>query len=146
MLRALGHDPLVIKDTRADTLNGLVDLMGEALAAAPAFRARALILYGEQDAIVPRRAMTSFVAALPQGGAARQRVAIYPQGYHLLSRDLEGPVVVGDMAAWIERGDAALPSGADQDGRDRLARRPTAPPRAHSAASGARPPWQRAPS
>ena len=146
MLRDLGHDPLVVKETRADTLNGLVDLMGEALAAAPAFRSRALILYGEQDAIVPRRAMASFVAALPQADAARQRVAIYPQGYHLLSRDLEGPMVVSDMAAWIERSEAALPSGADQDGRARLAGRPTVPPRANTSASGAKPSWQRAPS
>src|SRR5215469_1837828 len=35
MLRALGADPLVIKRTRADTLNGLVDLMSAALSAAP---------------------------------------------------------------------------------------------------------------
>jgi acylglycerol lipase len=146
MLRALGADPLVIKDTRADTLNGLVDLMDEALAAAPDFRARALILYGGKDALVPSRAMASFVAALPRGDAARQRLALYPNGYHLLSRDLEGPVVLGDIVAWIERSDAPLPSGADQDARGRLAGRPTAPLPANSAASTTPPAWQRAPS
>jgi alpha-beta hydrolase superfamily lysophospholipase len=143
MLRALGADPLVIKETRADTLNGLVDLMGEALAAAPRFHAPALLLYGEQDAIVPRPAMTRFVASLPPDEAARQRVAIYPKGYHLLSRDLDGPLVLSDMLAWIERQDAALPSGADRDARARLLR---PPPSGTTSASGTRPSWQRAPS
>ncbi len=144
MLRALGADALVIKNTRADALTGLVDLMGEALDAAPRFRSRALMLYGERDEIVPRPPVMRFVAALPPGEAAHQRVALYPRGDHLLSRDLEGPLVVAGMLAWIERQDAPLPSGADREGRARLAGRPaTAAP---SAASGARPSWQRAPS
>jgi alpha-beta hydrolase superfamily lysophospholipase len=143
MLRALGADPLVIRDTRADALNGLVDLMSAALDAAPRFRARALILYGERDEIVPRLPVLRFVGALPPSAAARQRLALYPQGYHLLSRDLDGPLVVGDMLSWIERQDAPLPSGADIEGRARLAGRPNTTP---TAAAGARPSWQRAPS
>ncbi len=35
MLRALSRDPLVIKETRVDTIYGLVNLMDAALAAAP---------------------------------------------------------------------------------------------------------------
>ncbi len=38
MLRALGHDPLVIKETRVDTIWGLVNLMDAALDLAPALR------------------------------------------------------------------------------------------------------------
>ena len=37
MLRALGRDPLVIKETRVDTIHGLVDLMGLALDSGPKF-------------------------------------------------------------------------------------------------------------
>jgi len=146
MLRALGSDPLVIKDTRSDTLNGLVDLMGAALAEAPRFSDRALILYGEQDQIVPRRAVERFVADLPPGAASRQRVAFYPAGYHLLLRDLEGPRVVADVLAWIGAPDAPLPSGADAAARDRLAG-PAAPaPAAPSPAAGLAPSLPRAPS
>jgi acylglycerol lipase len=148
MLRALGADPLVIKNTRADTLNGLVDLMGEALDAAPRFRARALILYGEHDEIVPRPPVMRFVAALPPSAAGRQRVALYPNGYHMLARDLEGPAVVADMLSWIETQGAPLPSGADLEGRARLAGRAVAPPPSarRTAPAAAAASWQRAPS
>ena len=152
MLRALGADPLVIKSTRADALNGLVDLMGEALDAAPLFRARALILYGEQDEIVPRPPVMRFVAALPPIAAPRQRVALYPSGYHMLSRDIEGPLVVADLLSWIESHDAPLPSGADLEARTRLAGAPAAAtPRAQRQApagvdAAGRRSWQRAPS
>jgi len=127
MLNALHADPLVIKSTRADTLNGLVDLMGAALDAAPRFRAPALILYGARDEIVPRAAVARFVAALPPEVEARQRVALYDDGYHLLLRDLNGPAVIGDVRAWIADPVAALPSRADCAGRVALAR-PTATP------------------
>ncbi len=120
MLRALHDDPLVIKTTRSDTLTGLVDLMGAALDAAPHFNGRALILYGERDEIVPRAPVARFVAALPEAALSRQRVALYPAGYHLLLRDLAGPLVTADLAAWLRDADAPLPSGADRDARARL--------------------------
>jgi alpha-beta hydrolase superfamily lysophospholipase len=128
-LRALAADPLVIKTARSDTLNGLVDLMGAALDAAPRFTARALVLYGAQDAIVPRAPVARFVAALPHAAAERQRVAFYPAGYHLLLRDLEGPAVTKDVIAWIEDRNAPLPSGADRDARALLqGQKPAASP------------------
>jgi len=120
MLRALGADPLVIKRTRADTLNGLVDLMSAALNAAPWFDAPVLLLYGERDEIVPPAPMARFVAALPARARARERVALYPQGYHMLLRDLGAAAPIGDIAAWIGGSAAALPSGADADARRRL--------------------------
>lgn len=127
MLRELAADPLVIKTARSDALNGLVDLMGAALAAAPRFKVNAFILYGEQDAVVPRPPVARFVAELPPSATERQRFALYPAGFHLLLRDLEGPLVTADVLAWIENSSAPLPSGADRDARDRLAgRRPPA--------------------
>ena len=127
MLRALGADPLVIKATRTVALNGLVNLMGEALAAAPAYRARSLILYGEHDEIVPRQPIERFVARLPRDAFSHQRVAYYPNGYHLLTRDLDGSSVVADVLSWIDDREAPLPSGADIDARARLAGAPERP-------------------
>jgi alpha-beta hydrolase superfamily lysophospholipase len=124
MLRAYSADPLVIRDTRADSLSGLVDLMSEALIAAPRFDAPALVLYGQHDEIVPRDPVARFVDRLPARAAAQQRVALYPEGYHMLMRDLEGPLVIADVAAWIKAPRAPLPSGADHDGRGRLLGRP----------------------
>ncbi len=120
MLRAYSADPLVIKDTRADALSGLVDLMSAALTAGRWFDAPALILYGEHDEIVPRAPVAQFVKGLPGRAALRQRIALYPKGYHMLLRDLDGPLLVEDVAAWIGDPAAPLPSGADRDARAHL--------------------------
>jgi acylglycerol lipase len=147
MLRKLGADPLVIKDARSGTLNGLVDLMDEALAEAPLYSARTLILYGAHDQIVPRRAVERFVAELPAQAAARQRVAYYPAGFHMMLRDLEGPRVIGDVLAWIDAPDAPLPSGEDRAARERLAgRAPIALSKPSGAAAAAKRAWPRSPS
>jgi acylglycerol lipase len=129
MLRALGADPLVLKRARTDTLAGVVDLMSLALARAPRLAVPALILYGEKDEIVPRGALASFVENLPASARRLQRVALYPNGYHMLLRDLQGATVLADVTAWLRDPRAALPSGADSDARvlltgsgDRLAR------------------------
>ncbi|HET7595061.1 MAG TPA: alpha/beta hydrolase [Stellaceae bacterium] len=120
MLRAFSADPLVIKNTRADTLQGLVDLMSAALNAATWFDAPALLLYGEHDEIVPRRPMARFVDGLPARAELRQRVALYPHGYHMLLRDLDGALLIKDVATWIADPAAPLPSGADGGARARL--------------------------
>ena len=124
MLRGLANDPLVIKTARSEALTGLVDLMSEALDAAPRFSVKSLILYGEQDQVVPRTPVARFVSALPPAAAARQRVAYYRAGYHLLLRDLEGESVLNDVIAWIDDPQAPLPSGADRNARPRLTGRP----------------------
>ncbi|MGF1608955.1 MAG: alpha/beta hydrolase [Kiloniellales bacterium] len=112
MLRALGRDPLVIKETRVDAMDGLTDLMSAALEAAPRLRARALLLYGDKDEVVPRGPSFRFWRELPAG--APQRKGLYAEGWHMLLRDLQAEVVLQDIAAWIETGAGPLPSGADR--------------------------------
>jgi len=41
------------------------------------------------------------------------QVALYPSGWHLLTRHLDAARVLDDLAAWFERPGAGLPSGAD---------------------------------
>ena len=115
MLRALGRDPLVIKSTRVDTISGLVDLMSLALQSGPRFDERTLLLYGAHDELIPAAPMREFVQSLPPAGADRRRIAYYPNGYHMLGRDLEGAVVIADMQSWMLRPKAPLPSGADRE-------------------------------
>jgi alpha-beta hydrolase superfamily lysophospholipase len=114
MLRALARDPLVIKDTRVDSVYGLVNLMDEALDRAARFDARALILYGQKDEIIPKAPTLRMLERRPEAARARQRVAIYPDGYHMLLRDLAAETFWQDIAAWIEDPAQALPSGADK--------------------------------
>jgi alpha-beta hydrolase superfamily lysophospholipase len=113
MLRALSRDPLVIKATRIDTIYGLVDLMDAALASAPLLDVPLLVLYGAKDEIVPKAPIRRFVGRLPPEVHRRRGLAWYRDGYHMLLRDLEGPVVIADVASWVLAPAAPLPSGAD---------------------------------
>jgi alpha-beta hydrolase superfamily lysophospholipase len=119
MLRALGRDPLVIKETRIDAIKGLVDLMDDALAAAPQLHAPMLFLYGDRDELIPRESTRQFLAVLPPDEP--RRIAFYPTGYHMLLRDLEASVVRRDVEAWVANPEVALPSGADRHAEETLA-------------------------
>ena len=110
--RRWSRDPQLIKATRVDAVAGLVDLMDAATAALPRFTAPALILYGAKDELVPPKPIRTALAQLPRGAA--QRVAFYPEGHHMLLRDLGGAAVAGDILAWMADRDAPLPSGADR--------------------------------
>jgi alpha-beta hydrolase superfamily lysophospholipase len=111
MLRALSRDPLVIKKTRVDTIWGMVDLMDAAYGRAAELRGPMLMLYGKHDEIIPKEPSFVVMRALKPHGA---RIAYYDQGYHMLLRDLQGPAVIADIAAWIFDRDAKLPSGAEE--------------------------------
>lgn len=117
MLRALGRDPLVIKETRIDAAWGLLNLMDDALEAAPQFDRDALILLGAQDNLIPNGPTALVLARLPEANGRDRRIAVYPDGYHMLFRDLQAPVVHADVAHWVlsrrYSSRAALPSGAD---------------------------------
>lgn len=111
MLRQLGADPLIIKETRVDAIKGLVDTMDAAVAAAPALKIPALILYGTRDELIPERPTFDMIRALPAG--TDHRPAVYRSGWHMLLRDLKAKTVLDDIVAWIGDRKAALPSGAD---------------------------------
>jgi len=107
MLRALGRDPLVIKKTRIDTISGLTDLMDEAAASVPKLRGPVLIQIGAHDEVIPKRPTCRMLATLSERAEHRPRVVIYPQGYHMLTRDLQANTVLEDIARWIGDADHA---------------------------------------
>jgi alpha-beta hydrolase superfamily lysophospholipase len=69
-----------------------------------------LILYGAHDRIVPARPVCRWVTSLDPAG--QWQLALYPNGWHLLLRDLEAATVVADMTAWLADVRVELPSGA----------------------------------
>jgi alpha-beta hydrolase superfamily lysophospholipase len=105
----LSRDPLTIHDTRFDTIDGLVNLMDAAAAAAPRFNASSLFLYGGKDELVPPDAMARVWRDLPPGPVR----AFYPSGYHLLLRDLGRAGPISDVIDWLLVPAAPLPSGAE---------------------------------
>jgi alpha-beta hydrolase superfamily lysophospholipase len=116
--RALGADPLIIREIRVDAAWGLVNLMDEADRAAARADIPLLLVAGARDRLIPDGPIGALIAALPQGGQERLRVAIYREGFHLLTRDRNRDVVIADIAHWLltRRTDPAapLPSGADR--------------------------------
>ncbi|MBE9560162.1 MAG: alpha/beta hydrolase [Proteobacteria bacterium] len=113
MLRALGRDPLVIKETRIDAIYGLTDLMEAALVNGAALRMPALILYGEHDEIIPPPSFCMMLENLPDRDTSQWRLVLYSNGYHMLSRDLQAEVVIKDMVVWIHDQRSSLPSGQE---------------------------------
>ncbi|MCW3473601.1 lysophospholipase [Limobrevibacterium gyesilva] len=110
----LSRDPLTIRSTRFDTLRGLVDLMDAALDAAPRFRAPGLFMYGAKDELVPKAAtLVTWQALHQEAPTTAPRLGFYPNGWHLLMRDLGRAAPIGDAIAWIGDRSAPLPSGAD---------------------------------
>lgn len=110
MLRALGRDPLVIKETQIGTIYGLVNLMDEADASAGRIGVPVLLLYGAHDQIVPAPPVAEVLAAMRRD-EVDVVAACYPNGYHMLLRDLQREVVWKDIASWIGNRNAPLPSG-----------------------------------
>ena len=109
MLRALGRDPLVIKATRIDSMYGLTNLMEAALLSSSRLAVPTLILYGEKDEIIPHDPTCVMLERLPDDSGTR--FVLYPDGYHMLMRDLQANVVLQDVVAWVNDQHVALPSG-----------------------------------
>ena len=116
MLRALSQDPLVIKTTRTDSVYGLVNLMDVALDSARGLLVPTLVLYGGKDEIIPRGATRLMVERL----GLSQRFVLYPEGYHMLFRDLQAETVWRDALTWVRDQNAELPSGLSRNAREML--------------------------
>lgn len=114
MLRRLSRDPLFIKATRVDAIHGLVNLMDEAAVARPV-HTPLLLLYGVKDEVIPKKPVERFVETLKATPGVDMRLAVYPQGWHMLLRDLQAELVWRDIAVWIGDHHAPLPSGAQRD-------------------------------
>jgi len=119
--------PKTLKVTRVDAAYGLLGLMDQAVAAVPACCRGAagqgvpvLAMVGARDEIVPQRVLRRVLRRLPD--ARLDRVAFYPEGWHLLLRDRQRAVVAGDILAWMAAPVAPLPSGAEREGAAWLAR------------------------
>ncbi len=126
MLRALGKDPKVIKATRVEAIYGLSDLMDKAFNSAEQQHGNTLILYGEKDEIIPKKAtyrfLEKFLTSDPTK-SSQKTVAFYEKGYHMLLRDKQAATVWEDIATWINKKPNQIPSGADKRAQEILTRR-----------------------
>ncbi|MCE8015694.1 alpha/beta hydrolase [Halomonas sp. MCCC 1A17488] len=107
--RQLASDPLILRSARVDTLYGLTRTMGLALEAASELPPPALVLYGDEDQIIPMQAYCALLRRLPDDEGIR--LALYPGGYHMLTRYTRRDRTEQDLAAWLLAPGGKLPSG-----------------------------------
>lgn len=115
MLRRLANDPLIIKETRVDAIRGLVRLMDEGLEAAAKLTGPALILYGDADDVVPKKPTCQMIRSLPAAPDGAWRIVLYPEGHHMLTRDLAGREPIDDIVAFMANPARPVPSAAEID-------------------------------
>lgn len=101
--RELGRDPLFIKATRVSSLMGVTALMGRAQNLHASAPQRSLVLYGLRDRIIPPAPVCDWLSQLNDSAATRKPpdFVIYPEGWHLLTRQLRTREVIEDMRLWI---------------------------------------------
>ncbi len=97
ILREMFADPRVIKETRMDAILGVVRIMGDAWRASEQAGGKILFVYGEKDEIIPVDAMLDAAHRL----CGDMTVLAYPDGWHLLFRDLQAETVWRDVARWV---------------------------------------------
>lgn len=132
MLVALGRDPLYIRATRVDTIDGVVDLMGRASDAVAEIAEPTLVLMAEHEQVLAPESVERLLQRLPRRPDVV--VASYSRGWHWLLRDLGRRAPQRDIADWVLHPGPALPSGADQRGAAR--RDLVTPPAPARAAAG----------
>lgn len=96
VLRALGRDPRYLRPPSAREMFGLVRVSDMAEAAAAEVGLPALLLLGEKDQIVPNARVRRVFSRL----IGPRQVIAYPDGWHLLFRDLQARLVWQDVADW----------------------------------------------
>ena len=114
MLREMGADPLVLKKTRFDAVYGIVRLMDSAYDKVPQIKTPVLMLYGAKDQVIPPAPIKSASSHIK----ADHKFAYYPLGYHMLLRDLNANLVLGDIVSWINAPHAPLPSGYENTAKE----------------------------
>ncbi len=104
------YDPYVLKQTRIDSVYGVVSVMDEASKALERLDGAlpALLLYGARDQVIPEEAVRQATASLPD----HIRTAYYQDGYHMLMNDRQAGQVWADVLAFARDPATELPSGA----------------------------------
>ncbi|MEO0549379.1 MAG: alpha/beta fold hydrolase [Pseudomonadota bacterium] len=112
MLRRLWTDPLGIRHNKIEQVHGVVTLMENAHKAAPkiASDVPTLMTYGAKDIVIPERGVKRTARKL----APHVRTAYYPNGYHMLLRDLQAEMVFNDVLTFLRDPEAELPSGVGE--------------------------------
>ncbi len=115
VLAELRRNPLVQRTARVDTLDGLTELMSAALDASTAVNSPTLVLYGQQDDVIPAEPICILLERLHGTNPDNLRTALYPDGFHMLTRYSGSAATHADIAAWLRSSPEPLPSGHETE-------------------------------
>ncbi len=112
MLQRTWSDPLMIGPNKIEQVHGVVSLMENAHKATASLNVETpmLLTYGAKDIVIPKNGLKRTAKVLP----GHVRTAYYPEGYHMLLRDLQAEVVFEDVLSFLRDADAELPSGVGE--------------------------------
>lgn len=110
--RMQAQDPAILRKLSIDMIHGVVGLMDTAAERLLQVPPPLLIQYGQRDDIIPAPAACALFERLRVSPSSGRRLALYPEGYHYLTRDLQRARTIGDIQAWLAAPGAAPHSGA----------------------------------
>lgn len=119
----LSRDPLFIKATKVSSLYGVTQLMGKALHHPHRFPKPTLVLYGLNDKIIPPEPTCYWLKQLARSSdklASHLNFIIYPEGWHMLTRQLKAEQVITDIVQWVNSSESthnATPMLSAQEAR-----------------------------
>lgn len=94
----LADDPLILRELSVGTYEGLVDLATLASEHLRGALPPTLLLYGELDGTIPRRAVDD----LARGLEDQDDIRYYPDRHHLLLHEADADVVFADCLNWLQ--------------------------------------------
>jgi len=94
----LADDPLILRELSVGTYEGLVDLATMASAAVRGALPPTMLLYGELDGTIPRRAVDDLARTLDE----RDEIRYYPERHHLLLHEAYIDPLFEDCLNWLE--------------------------------------------
>lgn len=112
MLRRHWQDPIPLRSNKIEQVHGVVTVMENAHKAASDLPASVptLLTYGAKDIVIPEPGLRRTAKTLPP----HVRTAYYPQGYHMILRDLNAEIVHEDVLTFLRDPKAPLPSGVSE--------------------------------
>ena len=97
-----------LKTNKIEQVHGVVSVMESAHRAAANLPPDTpmLLTYGAKDIVIPEKGVRRTAKTLP----SHVRTAYYPDGYHMLLRDLQSETVFEDVLTFLRDPEAPLPS------------------------------------
>ncbi len=94
----LADDPLILRELSVGTYEGLIELASIASESLRGALPPTMLLYGELDGTVPRRAIDHLARTLDQ---EQDEVRYYSDRHHLLIHEADAEIVFGDCLEWL---------------------------------------------